>query len=198
MTDSIVFNVIQLGKFPATRSKARDGRNTLEEILSGKSGIDLTIDFTNVTAMTISFADEFLGKFLSTLDAASLDMTVKVTGLNIENAEAVTICLERRESQVVILGDDGTLKLDGPPPLPETFNAALELGEFKANDLAQRLDITAQNANNRLKRLVAVGALRKARTTGASRGGKEFSYTTVTASVPDADSLSTETPLAHT
>ena len=56
MTQPVVFNVVQLGEFPATRSKARDGRNLLEEILAGKMGVDLTIDFTNVTAMTISFA----------------------------------------------------------------------------------------------------------------------------------------------
>jgi hypothetical protein len=198
MTEPVVFNVVQLGEFPATRSKARDGRNTLEEMLAGKASIDLTIDFTNVTAMTISFADEFLGKFLSTFDATSQEVTVKVTGLNVENTEAVTICLERRGTQVVVLDNDGTLKLDGPSPLPDTFKAALELGEFKANDLAQRLNISAQNANNRLKRLAAVGALRRTRAAAAARGGKEFSYTAVTASIPDTDALSTEGPLAHT
>ncbi|MFC3898142.1 STAS-like domain-containing protein [Lentzea rhizosphaerae] len=189
MTHAAVFNVVQLGEFPATRSKARDGRSLLEGILAGKTGVDLTIDFTNVTAMTISFADEFLGKFLASLDAASQDVTLKVTGLNVENAEAVTICLERRDVQVVVLDRDGTLKLDGPAPLPETFDAALELGDFKANDLAQRLGISPQNANNRLKRLTAVGALRKTRTVGAARGGKEFAYSAVRASIPDMDSL---------
>ncbi|MGW4211729.1 STAS-like domain-containing protein [Lentzea sp. NPDC004789] len=198
MTQAVVFNVVQLGEFPATRSKAREGRSLLEEILAGKSGVDLTIDFTGVTAMTISFADEFLGKFLASLEAASQDMTLKVAGLNIENAEAVTICLERRDAQVVVLDTDGALKLDGASPLPETFDAALELGEFKANDLAQRLSITPQNANNRLKRLAAVGALRKTRTVGSPRGGKEFSYAAVTASVPDTDGLSTDVPLPVT
>ncbi|MFC3897975.1 STAS-like domain-containing protein [Lentzea rhizosphaerae] len=197
MTRAVVFNVVQLGEFPATRSKARDGRNRLEDILAGKTGVDLTIDFTGVTAMTISFADEFLGKFLTSLDATSQELTLKVTGLNTENAEAVTICLERREAQVAVLDSDGILKLDGAPPLPETFDTAVELGEFKANDLAQRLNISPQNANNRLKRLAAVGALRKTRTIGASRGGKEFSYATVTARVPDTDGLSMEVPLTH-
>lgn len=190
MTESVVFNVGVLGEFPATRSNAREGRAALEDIVTNKGRIDLTIDFANVTAMTFSFADEFLGKFVSTLDAANQDVTLKVTGLNIENAEAVSITLERRETQVVILDADGTLRLDGSPILAEAFEAALELGEFKANDLAQRLNTTPQNANNRLKRLAAVGALRKTRTTGASRGGKEYSYTTVTATVPDANSLS--------
>jgi hypothetical protein len=197
MTESIVFNVVQLGAFPATRSLAREGRTTLEETLTGKTSVDLTIDFTNVTAMTISFADEFLGKFLSTFDVAKQEITIKVTGLNEENAEAVSICVQRRETQVVVLDSHGALKLDGPSPLPETFNTALELGEFKANDLAQRLDITPQNANNRLKRLAAVGAVRKARVTTTQRGGKEYFYTAVSPNVPDADDLSTGVPLAR-
>ncbi|WP_034270646.1 STAS-like domain-containing protein [Haloechinothrix halophila] len=197
MTEPLVFNVIQLGSFPTTRSLARDGRNSLEEMLAGKTRVDLTIDFTNVKAMTISFADEFLGKFLSTFDASSHEMTIKVAGLNTENAEAVTICLERRETQVAVLNEDGTLTLVGASLLTDTFNAALELGEFKANDLAKSLDISPQNANNRLKRLAAVGALRKSRSTGAAHGGKEFSYRAVTASVPEADALSTDVPFAR-
>lgn len=192
MTESVVFNVVQLGAFPATRSNAREGRGVLDDIVAGaKVGTDLTIDFTSVTAMTYSFTDEFLGKFVSTLDAANQEITLKVTGLNVENTEAVSISLERRETQVAVLEADGTLKLVGSPPLAEAFQAALELGEFKANDLAQRLSISPQNANNRLKRLAAVGALRKTRTTSAPRGGKEFSYAAVTATVPDANSLST-------
>jgi predicted HTH transcriptional regulator len=114
------------------------------------------------------------------LDAANQQITLKVTGLNVENAEAVSISLERRETQVAIPDADGTLKLDGSPPLVEMFEAALELGEFKANDLAQQLNISAQNANNRLKRLVAVGALRKTRVTGVPkrREGSRSSPTT--------------------
>jgi hypothetical protein len=184
MIESVVFNVGILGKFPTRRSDGREGRGALDDIVTNTGRSDLTIDFANVTAMTFSFADEFLGKFVSTLDAANQDVTLKVTGLNIENAEAVSLVLERRETQVVILGADGTLKLDGSPILAEAFEAALVLGEFKASDLAQRLGTTPQNANNKLKRLTAVGALRKARTAGAPRGGKEFSYTAVTAAVP--------------
>lgn len=197
MTGPVVFNVVQLGAFPATRSLAREGRSNLEEILADRRCIDLTIDFTNVTAMTISFADEFLGKFLSTVDASGREMTIKVAGLNTENAEAVSICLERRETQVVVVTADGTLALAGAPVLTDTFNAALRLGEFKANDLAEALSITPQNSNNRLKRLAAVGALRKSRTTGSPRGGKEFSYQVVTAGIPDADQLASDVSLTR-
>src|ERR1017187_3674976 len=52
----------------------------------------------------------------------------------------------------------------------------LSLGTFSALDLAERLAITPQNVNNRLKRLVEAGAIRRRRVV-SSRGGKEFTYT---------------------
>src|SRR3954464_2343512 len=111
MSEPILFNVVQLGEFPATRGRGREGRDRLDDALAGKQGIDLTIDFTGVTAMTISFADEFLGKFMSTFDTAKADATIKLSGLNSENLEAVEVCLERREAQAVVLNADGSLNL---------------------------------------------------------------------------------------
>jgi predicted transcriptional regulator len=66
-------------------------------------------------------------------------------------------------------------------PLVDTFRAALELGEFRANDLATALSITPQNANNRLKRLVEAGALRRRQASVSNRGGKEFVYSVIQA-----------------
>lgn len=187
--EPILFDAGQLGRFPATRSLGREGRDRLEDKIAGKQHIDLTIDFTSVEAMTISFADEFLGKFLSTFDTMKTDATIKLAGLNTENLEAVEICLERRETQAVVMKLDGSLALVGDPILADTFDALPQDKEFKANDVAEDLQLSAQNANNRLKRLVAAGALRKTRSAAPSRGGKEFVYTTVTADVPDAQPL---------
>ena len=189
MSEPILFSVVQLGEFPATRGRGREGRDRLDDLLAGKQHIDLAIDFTGVTAMTISFADEFLGKFMSTFDATKSDATVKVAGLNPENFEAVEICLERREVQAVVLEPDGSLSLVGDQILASTFEAIPHETEFKANDAAELLDLSAQNANNRLKRLVAAGALRKSRSVAAGRGGKEFVYVAVTADMPDAEAL---------
>jgi hypothetical protein len=191
MTEPTLFPVLQLGAFPATRVLGREGRGRLEDLLAGKQHFDLTIDFTSVTAMTISFADEFLGKFLSTFDTEAQDATVKLTGLNPENLEAVSICLERRGSQVVVRDPDGSLSLMGDDILAGTFEEARKQpGSFKASDIAGALSLSAQNANNRLKRLVAAGALRKGRATGSRRGGKEYAYEAVTAELPDAETLS--------
>jgi DNA-binding Lrp family transcriptional regulator len=52
----------------------------------------------------------------------------------------------------------------------------LELGEFRANNLAAALSISPQNANNRLKRLVDAGALQRRQALVSNRGSKEFVY----------------------
>ncbi|WGL52135.1 STAS-like domain-containing protein [Nocardioides sp. BP30] len=187
--EPILFDVVQLGQFPATRSRGREGRDRLEDKLVGKQRIDLTIDFTGVNAMTISFADEFLGKFLSTFDTEKFEATVKLAGLNAENFEAVEICLERRDTPAAVVNPDGSLTLVGDRILADTFAAIPQGKEFKANDVADALDLSAQNANNRLKRLATAGALRKTRSSAPSRGGKEFVYTVVTADVPDGQGL---------
>jgi len=58
------FPVDQYGTFLATRSKARQAREHLEGKIQGAgSGTVVIVDFDGVEAMTISFADEFLGKF---------------------------------------------------------------------------------------------------------------------------------------
>lgn len=190
MNESIVFSVaIQLGVFPAARSTGRKGRDLLDEALAGKKRVDLTVDFAGVSAMTFSFTDEFLGKFLSELDARGGELTVKVAGLDEENREAVAVCVERRGLSVALLRNDGGLELLGDSFLSATFDAALELGEFKALELATALETTAQNVNGRLKRLAATGAVGKTRSTDGTRGGKEFTYRAVPAEVPDTQLL---------
>jgi hypothetical protein len=190
MTEATLFSVVQLGQFPTTRDLGRVGRDRLEDLVADKHHVDLTIDFSGVTAMTISFADEFLGRFLASFDGTTLDATLKVAGLNAENQYAVVVCVDRRRSNVVVLEEAGTLTLVGDDPiLPETFDVALGLGTFKANDIATAMSLSAPNANNRLKRLTEVGALRKTRVTGSGRGGKEFTYQAVTADIPDGEAL---------
>ncbi len=61
--------------------------------------------------------------------------------------------------------------------LVDTYERARSLAEFSALDLADALDVTAQNINNRLRRLVAAGALLRRRLP-SDHGGKEFSYRT--------------------
>jgi hypothetical protein len=188
MSHVVIFPAVADGtRFPTSRSQGRARRIQLDEALTGKASVDLRIDFSDVHAMTISYVDEFLAKFMTSFDGAENDITIMAQGLNTENAEAVQIALERRHTGIVVLNEDGTLALLGDPRLGETFRAASKVGAFKAHDLARRLGISPQNANNRLRPLVEVGALRKSRVTGATRGGKEFAYTAVTEAASDSD-----------
>lgn len=164
------------------------GRRRLDVEVTDRSSIDVTIDFAGVEAMTFSFVDEFLGKFLDAFAPARVHATVKLAGLGNENLEAVTVCLERRKSQVLNLGEDGVLRLLGDQTeiLAETFDAARALGTFRANDLAEALGLSPPNVNNRLKRLSELGALRKGRGEVAGRGGREFRYEVPSAELPDS------------
>jgi hypothetical protein len=112
-----------------------------------------------------------------------------VTGLDADNRDSVVVCVERRETHVVLRNEDGHLVLVGDKMLSETFDKAVELGTFKANDLADALSVSAQNANNRLKRLAGAGALRKAQVRGSTRGGREFVYEALPAELPDTEQL---------
>jgi anti-anti-sigma regulatory factor len=164
--------------FLATRSKARQIRNELEDRIASDTTAELVvIDFSDVEAMTISFADEFLGRFYTALAAGDVrPIAVLLTGLNDDTAETVSICLERRELFAASLNGTQATLLGAQDFFAESYRRALKLERFKASDLAESLGITPQNANNRLRRLVEVGALRKERVTAAGRGGKEFSY----------------------
>ncbi|MCW3814458.1 STAS-like domain-containing protein [Micromonospora sp. DR5-3] len=175
------FPVRRFGAFLATRSKARQAREDLAgAIQAAIAGSVVTIDFDGVEAMTISFADEFLGKFYTALGAGDLTTAgVRLAGLNEETREAVAICLERRDLVALALEGNVPTLVGRTEPLLETFEAVLQLHEFRAADLAAQLSITAQNANNRLKRLVDAAALKRRQAAVSNRGGKEFVYTLV-------------------
>jgi hypothetical protein len=189
MTDSTSFSVLQLGKYPATRSLGQEGRARLDDLLADREGVDLTIDFAGIEVMNISFVDEFLAKFLTSHDFSATDVTVTVTGLDADNRDSVIVCVERRETNVVLRGEDGHLALIGDKILSETFERAVKLGAFKANDLADALSVSAQNANNRLRRLAGAGALRKAQVKGSTRGGRQFVYEAPPARLSDSERL---------
>ncbi|HCT80676.1 MAG TPA: hypothetical protein DGT23_29735 [Micromonosporaceae bacterium] len=168
-------------KFLATRVSARPIREDLEsQVREHGPDATVTIDLNGIEAMTISFADELIGRFYNSLAAGHIPAeVVQIVGVNEETRETIHLCLERLDLIAVIIDDGRPILLGRSDPLEETFEKALALGEFSANDLAHALSITAQNANNRLKRLVGAAAIRRRRVSLANRGGKEFTYTAV-------------------
>ncbi|MCH0561164.1 winged helix-turn-helix transcriptional regulator [Streptomyces sp. MUM 16J] len=170
------FPVQPYGEFLFTRAAGAAARADLEEQLRQSDALSmLTIDFAGVIAMTNSFADEFLGKFYTLLPAEGHAVeAVQLAGLNEETRDAVTVCLQRRK-QFAVDAESHTL-LGDAEVLTDTYESARKLSAFRAAELADELHISLPNANNRLKRLLEAGALRRERSAGPDRGGKEFIY----------------------
>lgn len=179
MGELLNFDVGQHGEvqFLATRSKGREIRGELEDRISRGRSDEVVINFTGVEAMTISFADEFVGRFYTSVASGDIVSSfVLLTGLNEENLATVSICLERRDLAAAAIIDDQPVLVGAPDYLAETYRQAVSLGNFSALDLADRLGVSAQNMNNRLKRLIEAGAVSRRRI-ASGRGGKEFMYT---------------------
>jgi hypothetical protein len=175
---ALMFNVGAYGAFLATRPKAKTIRDTLEKWVGGLGPeAEVVINFAGVDAMTIGVADEFLGKFYTSVAVGDISApAVLLSGLNDETLEAVEVCLERRDLLAAVVTDGNVHLAAAPDFLRETYEHAITLGTFRASELSNRLDITLSNTNNRLKRLVAAGAIRRERSNPLNRGGKEFLY----------------------
>lgn len=172
---AVTFDVAEGERFLSTRPRGRSALRTMEDQTPANLSL-LVIDFTNVDAMTVSFTDEFLGTYYSAL--ATHDgppTTVTITGLNDDTRETIIISFERRDLIALEQQASRLTLLAASEVLNETFELAQELETFTALNVAERLNITSPNANNRLKRLVAARALIRRRGVAES-GGKEFTY----------------------
>lgn len=103
---------------------------------------------------------------------------VVLTGLNDDTNETIALVLERRNLLAIHREGTEDALLGADEYLSQTFATACLLNDFKASEIAERLQTTPQNANNRLKRLTAAGAVKRTRSS-AERGGKEFTYQAV-------------------
>ena len=113
MGELLKFDVKQHGQeqFLAFRSKGRAMREGLEDQIAQRHPDGVLIDFAGVEAMTISFADEFLGRFYASVAARDvLVPALLLLGLNEENLATVSICLQRRELAAAAI-------IDGQPVL---------------------------------------------------------------------------------
>jgi predicted transcriptional regulator len=159
-----------------TRSEGESNRHRLEAAIRSQPSDSLEISFEGVEALTISFADEFLGRLLTELQSAVQEpVPVLVTGLNADTAVELDVVLERRKLQVASFLANELKLLGGDRLLKETFLAAVQLHHFTPAQLGDEIDTSVQNVNNRLKRLLTAGALQRTRVS-VSGGGREYEY----------------------
>jgi len=167
------------GAFLATRPKGEAVRRDLEGMLSEvPEGETLIVDFSGVEDVTFSFADETIAKLLVARFAGDFqDRGITLTGMNDDIRETVSIVLDRRDLSAVVEGSNPVI-VGRDSYLTETLEIAMELGSFRATDLADRLGLSAQATNNRLKHLLNAGAVVRSRVVPEG-GGKEFRYRVV-------------------
>lgn len=167
------------GPVAATRERGREVRERLENLLrSAEVGAVVEVDLTGVEAMTVSFADELIGRLMTDRAAGEFEgQAVIIVGKGDDVRETVQAVLERRKTGALYRDQAGSdaEPLAGPPWFRETVSQAQRLGRFSALDLARELDLSPQAANNRLKQLSASGAVVRERTVPVG-GGKEYEY----------------------
>lgn len=164
--------------FLATRERGRRVREDVESRLAElTAGQTLTLDFTDVEGITVSFGDELVAKLI--IDRAGgqfADRGLVLEGANEDVNETLDTVLARRKVAGVIVDAEGEPQVLGERRwLPETLVAAMELRSFSAAALGERLGLSPQAANNRLKSLVATGAVVREPVIPEG-GGKEFGY----------------------
>jgi hypothetical protein len=172
------YRLVDRNVFLSTRDYGRRVRGDIEDKMAEvQTGGALVLDFAGVEGVTVSFGDECVAKLIvARMSGDYVDRGLLIEGGNEDVWETLEAVLDRRKVSAVGLGASGALRvLGGQSWLPETLEAALDLRSFKAADLAERLKLSPQAANNRLKTLVATGAVVRERIVPEG-GGKEFGY----------------------
>lgn len=172
------------GPVGATRQRGQEWRQRLEGLLRQSAPGDLVeVDLTALEAMSVSFADELIGRLLADrLTGDFQDRAIVILGSNDDVRETLEAVLQRRDAGALYrAGRKGAVQaLAGPTWFRETVEHANDLRVFRAHDLAERLQKSPQAVNNRLKQLAASGAVLRER--GVPQGGgKEFTYRAATA-----------------
>jgi DNA-binding transcriptional ArsR family regulator len=173
------FSIGDIGRFLATREKGREVRVSVENSLARlEAGEELLLNFARVDAVTVSFADELVGKLASDRAAGQYsDHGMAVCEVNEDVRETLDVVLRRRRLALASLEQGGRLTILGEAEawLDATVEEALRLRSFRAADLAEALGMTPSAVNNRLRAALATGAITRDRIV-PDRGGKEFVY----------------------
>lgn len=168
-----------------SRAEGDRARADIERGLSVQRGDHVVVlDFKDVRAISVSFADSCLGRLLGSRAAGYYDeYPMVIVNAAEEVRETIDAALRLRHLYMLALSDGRHDLLGGETILQQTMEKADELREFTVTDLAKVLNVSPQAMNNRLHSLVRAGALARERRP-PDRGGKQFVYR-----VPDAGAV---------
>jgi hypothetical protein len=168
------------GQVLATRRAGLELGRRVQEVWEDGSALDL--DFGGVLAVTPPFLDELFRAVRAELDRAE-GSVVYASAMNEDVYETAKMVLERDRSALVYL-DDGEARLiteDGM--MAATFAQASGMKmPFTAPELAKGMELTLQNANQRLNALRKVGAVAREKDPDVDRG-RRFLYLVASANL---------------
>lgn len=177
--DLVKVSMSRYGAVLATREAGEQARRDIErEINAVGENIVVAIDFAGVDAITIPYADACLARLMSgKVSGFYENHPLVLTNANDDVRETIGAALNQRHLVALCLAPSGAPDLlGGDRMLENTIRAAAELEDpFSVSQLAKKMDLSPQAANNRLRQLTKVGALQRERINPA-HGGREFRY----------------------
>ena len=136
----------------------------------------IALDFAGVRAISVPFADASIGRLLSGRSAGYYENhPIAILNAVPDVRETIAASLRLHHLYVLAIGEGGPELLGADEVLATTMRQAAELDQFSVHELADRLDLSPQAANNRLRVLLRSGAIQRERIKPA-RGGREFRY----------------------
>lgn len=139
----------------------------------------VVLDFAGVRAVSVPFIDASIGRLLSGRAAGYYETHPFVLlDANFDVRHTIDASLRLHRLHALALSTDGGAELLGADEvLATTLREAVMLQSFNVHQLADKLALTPQAANNRLRLLLRSGALQRERATPKrGRGGREFRY----------------------
>jgi hypothetical protein len=141
----------------------------------------VALDFSAIAVISVPFADACLGRLLSgKVSGFYEEHPLVLLNADEDVRETIAATLKLRHLVALSLSSEGPQLLGADEALTQTMGAAVALHDFSVLELADRLNLSPQAANNRLRALTRSGALHRQRV-NPRHGGREFRYR-----VPDA------------
>jgi hypothetical protein len=137
------------------------------------------LDFGEVRAVSVPFVDASLGRLLSGRVAGYYEThPIVVYDANVDVVVTIDAMLRLHHLYALAIGNEaGAVLLGADEVLSTTLEEAVHLRNFNVHQLAERLDLTPQAANNRLRLLLRSGAVQRQRAKPErGHGGREYRY----------------------
>ena len=139
------------------------------------------LDFSRVSFMDVSCADELLNKLLLRLCSGELGSRyVYLRGLNTSLRETIEAVLQLRELSVLLREGEGAVLLgELKRPMRETLNVLLELKGATSAEISAALEKNVNIACNRLNVLQRLGLACRLRDGSVAGGGRQYYYVSI-------------------